>query len=105
MRINDLCFSFVVVVVCNIRWIILCQVVLGSVEKVELELNQTCANRKEFDIGSDDPKNPKWYVVCANDINTRILTNTETYLNIKFNIFNHSLTKQNHSLIFIALTQ
>ncbi|AES58959.1 hypothetical protein MTR_1g011740 [Medicago truncatula] len=42
-------------------------------EKVELELNQTCANRKEFDIGSDDPKNPKWYVVCANDINTQKL--------------------------------
>jgi len=55
------------------KHVILCQVVLGSVEKVELELNQTCANRKEFDTGSDDPKSPKWYVVWANDINTRII--------------------------------
>jgi len=52
--------------------IILCQVVLGSVEKVELEFHQSCASRNEFDTGSDDPKNPKWYVVWSNDINTRI---------------------------------
>lgn len=56
-----------------LKHIILCQVVLGSVEKVELEFHQSCASRNEFDTDSDDPKNPKWYVVWANDINNRIL--------------------------------
>lgn len=55
------------------KLLILCRVVLGSVEQVELEFHQTCASRKDFDTGSDNPKNPKWYVVWANDINTRIL--------------------------------
>ncbi|RHN76905.1 hypothetical protein MtrunA17_Chr1g0148941 [Medicago truncatula] len=53
-----------------LKHIIICQVVLGSVEKVELEFHQSCASRNEFDTGSDDPK---WYVVWANDINNRIL--------------------------------
>ena len=46
---------------------------LGSVEKVHLEFPQTSASREEFDTGSDNPNNPKWYVVWNTDMNKRIL--------------------------------
>ncbi|KAJ1391950.1 inactive poly [Sesbania bispinosa] len=41
------------------KHLILCQVVLGSVEKLELEFNQTGSSRQEYDTGSNDPNNPK----------------------------------------------
>lgn len=55
------------------KHLILCRVVLGSVEKVGLEFHQTCPSRQEYDTGSDDPANPRWYVVWASDMNTRIV--------------------------------
>jgi len=55
------------------KHLILCRVLLGSVERVDLECYQTYPSNTGYDTGSDDPKNPKWYVVWANDINKRIL--------------------------------
>ncbi|XP_061352990.1 probable inactive poly [ADP-ribose] polymerase SRO3 [Gastrolobium bilobum] len=55
------------------KHLILCRVVLGSVEKMELEFNLTGPCREEYDTGSNDPCDPKWYMVWNNDINRRIL--------------------------------
>lgn len=54
------------------KHVVLCRVVLGNVEKVHIESNQTSPSREEFDTGSDDPKNPNWYVVWGHDMNRRI---------------------------------
>lgn len=55
------------------KHVILCRVVLGNVERVDLECHQSRCSRVEYDTGSNDPNNPNWYVVWANDINKRIL--------------------------------
>jgi len=55
------------------KHLIICCVLLGNVERVDLECYQTRPSNTGYDTGSDDPKNPKWYVVWANDINKRIL--------------------------------
>ncbi|MCI07715.1 putative inactive poly (ADP-ribose) polymerase SRO2-like [Trifolium medium] len=55
------------------KHLILCRVVLGSMEKVYLECHQTNPSNEGYDTASDDPNNPKWYVVWADDINKRIL--------------------------------
>ncbi|XP_038996618.1 probable inactive poly [ADP-ribose] polymerase SRO3 [Hibiscus syriacus] len=53
--------------------LILCRVVLGEVEKVEAGSQQDFSSTVEFDTGSDDPKNPRWYVVWSNNAETHIL--------------------------------
>ncbi|KAK4722597.1 hypothetical protein R3W88_012830 [Solanum pinnatisectum] len=44
------------------KHIILCQVILGNFEKVELGSNQLFPSSKDFDTGVDDLTNPMWYV-------------------------------------------
>ncbi|KAI4337542.1 hypothetical protein L6164_015945 [Bauhinia variegata] len=55
------------------KHIILCQVILGKVEKVEKGSRQRGPSGADFDTGADDPKNPKWYVVWSTNMNTRII--------------------------------
>lgn len=47
--------------------------ILGNVEKVEAGSEQHLPSSVDFDTGSDDPKNPKWYVVWSNIANMNIL--------------------------------
>ncbi|XP_022724468.1 probable inactive poly [ADP-ribose] polymerase SRO2 isoform X3 [Durio zibethinus] len=57
----------------GVRHLILCRVILGNVEKVEAGSQQYHPSSMDFDSGSDDPKNPRWYVVWSSNANTRIL--------------------------------
>jgi hypothetical protein len=55
------------------KHVILCRVALGSVERLFLECDQTNSSNEGYDTASDNPNNPKWYAVWADDINKRIL--------------------------------
>lgn len=55
------------------KHVILCRVVLGNVEKVERGSQQCYPSTVEFDTGSDDPKNPNWYIVWSSNMNRHIL--------------------------------
>ncbi|CAK8568917.1 unnamed protein product [Lathyrus sativus] len=55
------------------KYLVLCRIVLGRMERVDLETHQTQISNKGYDSGCDDPKNPHWYVVWGNDINKRVL--------------------------------
>lgn len=55
------------------KHIILCRVILGSVEKVETGSQQCYPSSVEFDSGSDDPKCPNWYIVWSSNMNRHIL--------------------------------
>ncbi|CAL5205279.1 unnamed protein product [Lathyrus oleraceus] len=55
------------------KYLILCRIVFGRMERVDLETHQTHASNKDYDIGCDNPKKPHWYVVWGNDINKRVL--------------------------------
>ncbi|KAH1065477.1 hypothetical protein J1N35_030464 [Gossypium stocksii] len=57
----------------GLKHLILCRVILGNVEKVEAGSEQYLPSSVDFDTGSDDPKNPKWYVVWSNIANMHIL--------------------------------
>ncbi|XVE95104.1 hypothetical protein REPUB_Repub02eG0067900 [Reevesia pubescens] len=43
----------------------LCRVILENVEKVEAGSQPYNPSSVDFDTGSDDPKNPSWYVVWS----------------------------------------
>ncbi|GLU18786.1 hypothetical protein SLE2022_350690 [Rubroshorea leprosula] len=55
------------------KHIILCQLLLGNVEKVPFGSQQDQPSGVEYDIGSDDPNNPSWYVVWPCNMNKHIL--------------------------------
>ncbi|KAK4751470.1 hypothetical protein SAY87_004952 [Trapa incisa] len=55
------------------KHVILCRVILGSVEKVEFGSKQSHPSSVNFDTGVDDPRNPKWYVVWPFNMNTHVL--------------------------------
>lgn len=55
------------------KHVILCRVILGNVEKVEAGTQQGYPSRVDFDSGSDDPKNPKWYVVWPSNMNRHVI--------------------------------
>lgn len=55
------------------KYLVLCRIVLGRMERVDLECHQTYASNKGYDTGCDNPENPQWYVVWGNDINKRVL--------------------------------
>ncbi|XP_022772444.1 probable inactive poly [ADP-ribose] polymerase SRO3 [Durio zibethinus] len=57
----------------GVKHLILCRVILGNVEKVKAGSKQWHPSSVDFDTGSDDPKNPKWYVVWSTNANIRIL--------------------------------
>uniref|UniRef100_A0A1S2YA82 Probable inactive poly [ADP-ribose] polymerase SRO3 n=1 Tax=Cicer arietinum TaxID=3827 RepID=A0A1S2YA82_CICAR len=80
------------------KHVILCRVVLGNVERVDLECHQSRCSRVEYDTGSNDPNNPNWYVVWANDINKRILPvyvvtcKTSAIMNVEWKKFPYEMT-------------
>ncbi|KAL5074021.1 hypothetical protein RYX36_013005 [Vicia faba] len=55
------------------KYLVLCRIVLGRMERVDLETHQTHVSNNDYDTGCDDPKNPHWYVVWGNDMNKRVL--------------------------------
>ncbi|XP_030537916.1 probable inactive poly [ADP-ribose] polymerase SRO3 [Rhodamnia argentea] len=55
------------------KHVVLCRVILGSVEKVDLGSNQSHPSNVDFDSGADDPDNPKHYVVWFGNVNTHVL--------------------------------
>ncbi|XP_060199219.1 inactive poly [ADP-ribose] polymerase RCD1-like [Lycium barbarum] len=55
------------------KHIILCRVILGKSEKVELGSQQLRPSSVDFDTGVDDLTNPRWYVVWCGNMNTHIL--------------------------------
>ncbi|OMO50880.1 hypothetical protein CCACVL1_30184 [Corchorus capsularis] len=57
----------------GLKHLILCRVVLGNVEKVQAGSHQYHPTNGNFDTGSDDPNNPKWYVVWSTIANMSIL--------------------------------
>lgn len=42
---------------------VLCRAILGNMEKVEAGSKQWRPSTDDFDAGSDDPKNPNWFVI------------------------------------------
>ncbi|KAE8715612.1 hypothetical protein F3Y22_tig00110162pilonHSYRG00015 [Hibiscus syriacus] len=57
----------------GLKHLILCRVILGNVEKVEAGSEQYLPSTVDFDTGSDDPMNPKWYVVWSTNANMHVL--------------------------------
>lgn len=55
------------------KHLILCRVILGNVEKVEAGAQQCYPSSLVFDTGSDDPRNPKWYVVWPSNMNRHVI--------------------------------
>lgn len=55
------------------KHIILCRVILGKCEKIGAGSWQLQSSSVEYDSGVDDLKNPKWYVVWCDNMNTHIL--------------------------------
>lgn len=55
------------------KHVVLCRVILGSVEKVDLGSNQSHPSNVDFDTGADDPNNPNHYVVWFGNVNTHVL--------------------------------
>ncbi|KAK6938026.1 Poly(ADP-ribose) polymerase, catalytic domain [Dillenia turbinata] len=55
------------------KHVILCQVILGNIEKVDKGSKQSCPSNLNFDSGVDDLNDPKWYVVWCANMNSHIL--------------------------------
>ncbi|KAH0694230.1 hypothetical protein KY285_021327 [Solanum tuberosum] len=55
------------------KHMILCRVILGNLEKVELGSKQLFRSSVDFDTGVDDLINPKLYVMWYHNMNTHIL--------------------------------
>ncbi|XP_040999214.1 probable inactive poly [ADP-ribose] polymerase SRO3 [Juglans microcarpa x Juglans regia] len=55
------------------KHVVLCRVILGSVERVEAGSQQCHPSSLDFDTGADNPKNPKRYVVWCTNMNRHIL--------------------------------
>ncbi|KAK3017322.1 hypothetical protein RJ639_007165 [Escallonia herrerae] len=55
------------------KHVILCRVILGKCEKVEVGSRQLYPSGEEYDTGVDDINNPEWYVVWGANMNTHIL--------------------------------
>lgn len=55
------------------RHVILCRVILGNTEKIEVGSQQCYPSSVAFDTGVDDVSHPKWYVVWSTNMNTHIL--------------------------------
>ncbi|WMV27225.1 hypothetical protein MTR67_020610 [Solanum verrucosum] len=55
------------------KHIMLCRVILGKLEKVELGSQQLFPSSADFDTGVDDLINPKLHVVWGSNMNTHIL--------------------------------
>lgn len=55
------------------KHLVLCRVLLGNVEKVDVGSQQCYPSSVAFDSGVDNIVNPKWYVVWTTNMNTHIL--------------------------------
>lgn len=55
------------------KHVVLCRVILGSVEKVDLGSDQSHPSSVDFDTGADDPNNPTHHVVWFSNVNTHVL--------------------------------
>ncbi|XP_058069596.1 probable inactive poly [ADP-ribose] polymerase SRO1 isoform X2 [Magnolia sinica] len=55
------------------RHVLLCRVIVGNAEKVEVGSLCFHPSSEEFDVGVDDLLNPKWYIVWSTHMNSHIL--------------------------------
>ncbi|KAG9456476.1 hypothetical protein H6P81_000984 [Aristolochia fimbriata] len=53
--------------------VVLCRVVMGNMEEVELGSRQFHPSKESFDNGVDNLKEPKWFIVWSTYMNTHIL--------------------------------
>ncbi|XP_068651720.1 probable inactive poly [ADP-ribose] polymerase SRO1 isoform X2 [Aristolochia californica] len=53
--------------------VVLCRVVMGNMEEVELGSRQFHPSKESFDNGVDNLKEPKWYIVWSTYMNTHVL--------------------------------
>ncbi|KAI4377986.1 hypothetical protein MLD38_015533 [Melastoma candidum] len=56
----------------GVKYIVLCRVVLGSVEVIDTESKRFCPSNERFDSGVDNLENPKRYVVWEMNMNSHI---------------------------------
>lgn len=47
------------------KYLILCVMILCSLEKVEADSHRHYPSSAEFDTGADDLRSPKWYLVWS----------------------------------------
>lgn len=80
------------------KHIILCRVIVGKVEKVELGSQQLFRSSADFDTGVDDLINPKLHVVWCGNMNTHILP---LYI-VSYKSVRHMSGKDCSFLLFIA---
>lgn len=55
------------------KHVILCQVMLGEMERIEAGSEQFKPSSEEYDSGVDDLQNPRFYVVWRENMNQTIL--------------------------------
>ncbi|OVA16479.1 WWE domain [Macleaya cordata] len=55
------------------KHMLLCRVIMGNIEKVEVGSNQFHSSSAEYDTGVDNFANPKWYIVWSTHMNRHIL--------------------------------
>ncbi|XP_030533629.1 inactive poly [ADP-ribose] polymerase RCD1-like isoform X2 [Rhodamnia argentea] len=56
----------------GVKYVVLCRVILGSVELVHPGSRQFCPSSNNFDSGVDDLQNPQYYIVWNMNMNTHI---------------------------------
>ncbi|KAI3993010.1 hypothetical protein MKX01_009753 [Papaver californicum] len=55
------------------KHVLLCRVIMGNIEKVELGSDQCHPSNANFDTGVDDLANPRWYIVWGSHMSKHIL--------------------------------
>ncbi|KAJ8762460.1 hypothetical protein K2173_007899 [Erythroxylum novogranatense] len=82
------------------KHVMLCKVILGNVEKVELRSKQFYPSSVHYDNGADDPRNPKWYTVWSSNMNSHIIPECVLSFKLSNSVQGHvrSLTSLRYSL-------
>ncbi|KAF8027158.1 hypothetical protein BT93_E0160 [Corymbia citriodora subsp. variegata] len=57
----------------GVKHVVLCRVILGSVELIHPGSRQSCPSGNNFDSGVDDLQNPQYYIVWNMNMNTHII--------------------------------
>lgn len=58
---------------CGLRHLLLCRVILGKMELVHPDTEQSHPSSEEFDSGVDNLLSPKRYIIWSTHMNTHIL--------------------------------
>ncbi|CAK7347346.1 unnamed protein product [Dovyalis caffra] len=89
------------------KYIILCRVILGNVEKVAAGSRQYYPSSIDFDTGADDPKNPNWYIVWSSVMNNHIIpecvVSFKSSVNVPGQVRGSSYTKYSLEKLFSKL--